>query len=150
MHSIIAISMTQNNWISKPQVVVLLTVPPTVGSGVWRKLIRLPESPPSTYIKKKVNEPYARHTWGPKVKSVQQLRARWKIPECCKFKKTCLRSKFWSMKIYHKKKLILCHSTLRKQAQLLWLKCILNKTKFLCTRPIITHHFMSWKEMVNN
>lgn len=33
------------------------TVPPTVGSGVWRKLVKLPEIPPSMYIKKNVNGP---------------------------------------------------------------------------------------------
>jgi hypothetical protein len=36
---------------------MLLTVPPTVGSGVWRKLVKFPEIPPSTYIKKNVKEP---------------------------------------------------------------------------------------------
>ena len=45
-------TMTERKWSCNA-----LTVPPTVGSGVWRKLIKLPEIPPSIKIKKNVKEP---------------------------------------------------------------------------------------------
>lgn len=63
----------------------LLTVPPTVSSGVWRKLLKLPEIPPSIYIKKNVNEPYPLQTWGPNVRRTQHPRVKWKMPLCCTY-----------------------------------------------------------------
>jgi hypothetical protein len=66
------------------QVGVQLTVPQTVNSGVWAKLVKLPQIPPSMYIRKNGIWPYALHTRGPNISNTQQPRATCKKPECCR------------------------------------------------------------------